>query len=366
MQPYEWGEQPKKTAKLIKLNTNENPYPPPSSLSRKLGGFAISTLRLYPNPLCQDLRKSAAKYFNLKPDMIAFGNGSDELIALIFKTFFNRHDNALLTEYTYSHYKTYADAYGINHTTMPMKNFQIDISILNRIRCKVFFLTNPNAPTGIVIDPKEIETYINRHTDKLFVIDEAYGDFADAKKSCLPLVKKYNNLIVLRTFSKAFSLSGIRLGFALGNKELISALNKVRDPYNISTLTQMIGVEVFKKIPYYKKNIDKVKQTRKKFSEQLNELKFLVFPSAANFVFCRPPDGVEAEDLFNSLKKKHIYVRHFSDSKLADYLRISIGTNQDMTRVIKEIKLLLGRFLKTSTRKMPSKQPKKSKIKKVK
>ena len=258
MKPYQWGEQPKITPNLIKLNTNENPYPPHPSLSKTLANFATATLRLYPDPLCRELRQSAAKHFKLTPDMITAGNGSDELIALIFKVFFNRQDNALFTEYTYSHYKTYSKAFGVIYNTMPMKDLRVDLSLLNKIRCKVFFLTNPNAPTGIFLNPNEIEAYLKSHGGKLFVIDEAYADFS--VKSCLPLIKKYNNILVLRSFSKSFSLGGIRLGFALGNQALINDLNKVKDPYNVSALTQKIGVEVFKHIAYYQKNIEKNKR----------------------------------------------------------------------------------------------------------
>ncbi len=341
MKKYQWGEQPKSSLGLIKLNTNENPYPPHPSLSKKLANFDINKLSLYPDPLSHKLKKSAAKYFDLNDNMITLGNGSDELIALIFRVFLTRQDNALFTEYTYSHYKTYADAAGISYSTMPMKDFRVDLSLLNKIRSKLFFLTNPNSPTGIALQPKEIEPYVKSHQNKLFIIDEAYVDFSD-KKSCLPLVKKYNNILVLRTFSKSFSLCGIRLGFALGHKDLIEGINKVKDPYNINALTQLIGLEAFKKVTYYQKNIEKIKKTRNAFSEKLNRLEFEFFPSSANFVFVRPPKSVAAETIFHALRKKNIYIRYFFDAKLKEYLRITIGNDTEMKRVIKKLETILN------------------------
>ena len=338
MKAYQWGEQPKAHPGLIKLNTNESPYPPHPSLSKKLANFDISNLRLYPDPRCDKLKIEVSKYFKMPTDMITLGNGSDELIALIFRVFLTRRDNALFTEHTYSHYKTYAHAAGINYSTMPMKNFQIDLNLLSRIQCKLFFLTNPNSPTGIAIEPKEIEYYLKKHQNKLFVIDEAYVDFAD-KKSCLPLIKEYNNILLLKTLSKSFSLCGIRLGFVLGHSDLIESINKVKDPYNVNALTQLIGVEVFKKAPYYQKNIEKIKKTRDFFSKQLIRLGFNVFPSSANFVFVLPPSSITAETIFYSLKKKRIYIRHFLNVK--DHLRITIGNDEEMRKVIKELKTIL-------------------------
>ena len=327
MRPYIWGEQPKLTASVIKLNTNENPYPPHVSVKRKLEKFAYQGLRYYPDPLCHRLIEQIASTYKVKPANVVIGNGSDELIALVFKLFFNRYDSVLFTEFTYSHYRTYAESSGVTASTMPMKNFQVDLGMLDKFRSKVFFLANPNVPTGTAIDPHAIEFYLKRHPTKLFVIDEAYVDFCD--KSCVQFIKEYDNLLILRTASKAFSLCGIRLGYALASPRIIEGFYKVKDPYNVNALSQAIGLEVFKNLAYYKKNIRKIIETRKMFKKKVEALEFEVLPSDANFLFMRHKDVV-AEDLYAFLKKKKIFVRYFDKKDLRNFLRISIGLPKEM------------------------------------
>ena len=338
MRPYSWGEQPPKSASVVKLNTNENPYPPHASLKKLLSQFPYEHLRYYPDPTCSELIQAASSHYGFKPSRVAVGNGSDELIALVFKTFFNRQDMALIPEHTYSHYRTYAEAFGITASILPMKTLSVELEPLDRFRSKVFFLANPNTPTGLALEPTYIEHFVKRHEQKLFVIDEAYADFSQT--NCLKLARRYPNVLVLRTASKAFSMCGIRLGFVYGHRQLIEAIDKVRDPYNINSLTQKIGVHIFKHASYYKKNCSRIVQTRERFSQMLQKLHFEVLPSQANFVFCRHR-RITARDIFNHLRNKHIYVRFFDTRLLDQYLRITVGLPSQMPQVINELRAFL-------------------------
>jgi histidinol-phosphate aminotransferase len=336
LDPYVYGEQPTPSSKLIKLNTNENPYPPHSSVEQFLKKFDTAKLRLYPDPLCSELRKEVSKTYRLPGSYFLFGNGSDEIISLIFRTFFGRQDEVVFTQYTYSAYRTYAEALGVSSRTLPMgEDFLINLDHLDRISAKVFFLTNPNAPTGLAIKTGELEKTIKKNSSRLFVIDEAYADFAE--ENALSLVSSgYKNVLILRTLSKAYSLCGVRLGMAIGHPDLISAMGKIKDPYNVNALTQGIATTVFKHLPYYQKNIKLIKQERAHFAGQLTLSGFKVLPSQTNFLLVAYP-GKNLKELYLYLVKKKIYVRHFDKPVLTDYLRISIGTPDEMKRVLAEM-----------------------------
>ncbi len=340
LDPYVYGEQPKPSASLIKLNTNENPYPPHSSVKTFLKAYATERLRLYPDPLCTELRKIVSKVYGLSGECFLFGNGSDEVISLIFRTFFGRNDEVIFTQHTYSAYRTYAETLGISMRTLPMEeDFLIKLEHLNRVQGKVIFITNPNAPTSLLLSRAEIEKWALKCPMLLFVIDEAYADFAS--ETCMSLVKRgLKNVLILRTLSKAYSLCGARLGMAIGHPELINAINKIKDPYNINALTQGIAVSVYKNLPYYRKNIELIKKERAAFSEALKILGFKVLSSETNFVFVSFP-GKSMKSLYDYLIAKKIYVRYFNKPILDKYLRITIGKPLEMTKVLTQIKQFL-------------------------
>ncbi|MBN8219072.1 MAG: histidinol-phosphate transaminase [Spirochaetes bacterium] len=341
LSPYQYGEQPPPARDLIKLNTNENPYPAHASVARLLKAWPVERLRLYPEPTWNALRKAASKTLGVPPEYLAFGNGSDELIALLFRTFFDPEDEVVFTQYTYSAYAAYSEALGIAHRVLPMgDDLTIDLSLLDKLPGKVVFLTNPNAPTGIALPVERIAAAVSRHRNRLFIVDEAYADFWG--KNCLPLVRKYPNLLLLRTFSKVNSLCGVRLGYAIGQPDLIQALLKVKDPYNVNALTQAIGVTVFQHYAYYAKNAKKISAIRDRFSRDLADLGFRVLPSSANFVMASLP-GREMESLYLDLAKKRIFVRFFNKPGMREWVRISMGTPAQMKKVLAEIRAWLPR-----------------------
>lgn len=339
--PYVYGEQPRPVPGLVKLNTNENPYPPHASVKKLLRGLDTDFLRLYPDPTCAALRKAASKVHGLPEDRFLFGNGSDEIIALIFRVFFDPGDKVLFTEYTYSAYRSYAEAAGIPCEDLAMgPDFRIDLEKLTSRNEKVFFLTNPNAPTGIALHSKTIAKALAANPKKLFVVDEAYGDFSDS--TCLPLVERFPNLIVLRTLSKSFSLCGLRLGYAVARPDLIASLVKVKDPYNVNALTQRIGELAFKNAVYYLKNAKKIIAERSRFTRDMRALGFTAHPSSTNFVLTGVP-GQSQAPLYRHLASREIYVRYFDKPVLRDYLRVTIGTPAQMKKLLGEIKAFLGR-----------------------
>ena len=333
---YVPGEQPLEN-NIIKLNTNENPFSACKEIKKNLKKTKVFSLHLYPDPTCKKMTLAASKCLKIPKNNIVFGNGSDELIASIFRIFFNPDEKVILTKYTYGAYQVYADLYNTKVGTLDMdKDFRILLDRLKKISGKVFFLTNPNAPTGITLSTKEIEESVKENSDKLFVIDEAYSDFAN--EDCTQLALKYPNVIVLKTFSKGLSLCGIRLGYAVANKEIIDAFKKSLDPYNINTITQNIATTVFKNYKYYKKNIKKVISIRENFVSQMTKIGFQTLPSASNFVFTRHPNFPNAEPLFDYLKKNKVLVRFFKENYLNEYLRISIGTSKQMQKVVRILK----------------------------
>ncbi|MFC1504462.1 histidinol-phosphate transaminase [Spirochaetota bacterium] len=336
LKPYVYGEQPAPAKGVIKLNTNENPYPPHKELRKLLSTLDINRLKYYPPPVCERLAGLIAKRYSVQSKFIFIGNGSDEILSYLFRAFLNKEDTVLFTKYTYSLYTTLADIHGIAYKTLPMKNdFMIDLSLVRKYKAKLFFLTNPNAPTGMALPAQDIEKAIRESPGTLFVIDEAYADFSN--ENCIFLTKKYDNVIVLRTLSKSFSLCGIRLGYSIAKPYLTQALYKIKDSYNINLVTQLIAEHAFKKYPYYLKNCRKIIKTRENTAFKLKSLGFTVLPSKANFIFCTH-STINIKRLFLYLKKLKIYVRHFNNPVLDRYLRISIGTEREMNELFKNIK----------------------------
>lgn len=335
--PYTPGEQPG-GADVIKLNTNENPYPPCDGVYRALKEFDCEALRRYPDPAVSKLRGAIASYHNLDMGNVFVGVGSDDVIAMCYMTFFNSDKPILFPDITYSFYDVWADEFKVPFTVKALnEDFRINKSDYY-VENGGVIIPNPNAPTGIAEPVEFFEDILNHNRDSIVIIDEAYVDFG--APSCIELLSKYDNLIVVRTFSKSRSMAGSRIGYALASEEIITALHNVKYSYNSYTMdsvTIKLGVEAIKDEKYFRDNLDKVICTRNWTRDRLNELGFKVFDSSANFLFVKP-SGISAKALFEKLKERNIYVRYFNKPRIDNYLRISIGTDSEMQALIDAIK----------------------------
>ena len=339
--PYVPGEQPQ-DRRYIKLNTNENPYPPSPAVGEYLKNVDTGTLRRYPDPLFSELRSALAERYRVEADQVFVGNGSDEVLSFIFYAFFDSQNGPLLfPEFTYSFYPVYCDFYSIAFEKVALQDdFSIDLDgFLNRGPACGLIFPNPNAPTGIGLPLERIARLMGRHApDTVVVVDEAYIDFGG--ESAVALINKHPNLLVVRTFSKSLSLAGIRLGFAMGDQRLIKALYTVKDSFNsypVDTLTQQIGLLAVKDRAYYDKITDRVVATREAFIAALNRAGWSVLPSSANFVFAGKM-GVPGKEIYHILKARGILVRYFDIDGLKDFVRITIGTDQEMAVLAAAIK----------------------------
>ncbi len=334
--PYTAGEQPK-DKKYIKLNTNENPYSPSPKVLDAIKYAADDSLKLYPDPKCDDLRETIADYFGLDKEQIFVGNGSDEILAFSFLAFFNPDDAILFPDITYSFYPVYADLFNIDYKCVALDDdFNIPIKLFSQKNGGII-ISNPNAPTGIALPVSSIETILKNNTQKAVIIDEAYIDFGG--ESAYSLINKYENLLVVRTFSKANSLAGLRIGFAMGNSNLIAALEAIKNSINSYTVDRLAiagAIEAIKDKDYFEKTTAKIINTREVVVKKLKNLGFKVLDSKANFIFISHPE-ISAIKLFTELRKKGILVRYFDKEKIDNYLRVSIGTIEDMERLIYEI-----------------------------
>lgn len=335
--PYVPGEQPQES-NLIKLNTNENPYPPAPGVIRALEQFDTDRLRLYPEPDCKVLVNAIAEYYGLNSSRVFVGVGSDDVLAMIFMTFFNSEKPILFPDITYSFYDVWADMLRIPYEVKPLdENFLIKKEDYYGENGGVIF-PNPNAPTGILMELSEIEEIVEHNRDVIVVVDEAYIDFGG--KSALPLIEKYDNLLVVQTFSKSRSLAGMRIGFAMGNEKLIKYINDVKYSFNSYTMNQtalVLGVEAIKDKGYFEETRQKVIVTREWTKGELKKLGFSFGDSMSNFIFAAH-ESVPAKELFEALKKEHIFVRYFSKERISNYLRISIGTREEMETLIRFLK----------------------------
>lgn len=316
---YVPGEQPK-SRNVVKLNTNENPYPPSPKCAEVLSGFDLDRLRRYPDPNFMALREAIAKLNRTTPDKVFVGNGSDEILSLAARAFVENDGRIGSLDPSYSLYKTLAAIRDVEWT--PSAD------------CTLFLLTNPNAPTGVLKPRGEIAAFAKKFRGVL-IVDEAYADFAS--DNCMPLAvaEGNRNLIVMRTFSKSYSLAGLRVGYCVGPVELVDALYKVKDSYNVDAVAQAVALAALRDRRYFKANVAKVKRTRKAFVKALEKRGWDVMPSESNFVFARPPEGgMKAAELFAFLKKREIYVRYFPGPKTGDRLRITIGTDAEMAKLL--------------------------------
>lgn len=338
--PYVPGEQPKDT-NVIKLNTNENPYPPAPGVEKLKQEFSCDRLRLYPDPEATVLVDAIAKRYGVKPAQVFVGVGSDDVLALAFLTFFNGEKPILFPDITYSFYDVWADLYRIPYKTCPLdENFRMNIRDYEQENGGIIF-PNPNAPTGVLETVENIETIVKNNPDVVVIVDEAYIDFGGT--SVLPLVEKYENLLVVQTFSKSRSMAGARLGFGIGCKELIADLNAIKystNPYNINSATMAAGVGALKDTAYFQKNCAAIAETRAWTTDQLRRLGFRIIDSKANFVFAAAPN-YSGQALYLDLKAKGILVRHFETPRLKDFNRITIGSREQMEALVAAIKELL-------------------------
>jgi len=334
------GEQPQ-DRKYIKLNTNENPYPAAPAVAQTLAKLNPNHLNRYPDPVALKLRQTAAKQTNLNnidSNWLLAGNGSDDLLTIAVRTFVDQNATIAYPDPSYSLYPVLANIQGAKHTQIPLTpQFTLPTDTLQQAQgASLLFIARPNAPTGNTF-PKEQMHNICKNFQGIVWIDEAYADFAD--DNCLKLIKQYPNTIVSRTLSKSYSLAGIRVGLAYANPNLITQMQKVKDSYNINTISQQLAIAAIKEHTYMQQNCKKIQQTREQTSQQLKKLNFKVFPSQANFLFVQPP--IPAPQLLKKLKTKGFLVRHFKQANISQYLRISIGTQQEMKQFIQATQQIL-------------------------
>lgn len=332
--PYVPGEQPKKQ-NIIKLNTNENPYPPAPGVAEAVKSVDIDRLRMYPDPLVTDLVEAIASNYKVKNEQVFVGVGSDDVLAMIFMTFFNSKKPILFPDITYSFYDVWADMLRIPYEQIPLdEDFKIYPKDYSRENGGVIF-PNPNAPTGELMDLAQIEEIIQANPDVIVVVDEAYIDFGGV--SALPLIDKYDNVIVVQTFSKSRSMAGSRIGFAISNPTLIKYLNDVKysfNSYTMDTITIAAGTAAMNDLAYFEMTRDKIIQTREWTKQELKRLGFVFGDSKSNFIFAMHPD-VSGVVLFEALREHDIFVRHFSNpARINEYLRITIGTDEQMKTFI--------------------------------
>lgn len=338
--PYVPGEQPK-DQNIIKLNTNENPYPPAPAVEKVLREFTVDTLRKYPDAQCEPLVSAIAKTYHLNKDQVFAGIGSDDVIAMCFMTFFNSKKPILFPNITYSFYDVWAE---MLHIPYEMQALDEQLNICKEDYFKDnggIILPNPNAPTGLQEGMEVLEEIIAKNSDSIVMIDEAYVDFGG--ESVLPLIEKYDNLLVIQTFSKSRSLAGSRIGYAMGNPKLIKYLNDVKysfNSYTMDSVTLAVGTAAIADQKYFEDTTCKIITTREWTKQQLLELGFTFPDSKANFIFATHK-SVPAKEIFMALREAGIYVRYFDKPEIDNYLRITIGTPKEMEALIDFLKRYL-------------------------
>ena len=338
MVPYVPGEQPQEGG-IIKLNTNENPYPPAPGVAEAIRNMDADRLRLYPDPSSTALKRALADRYGVGEDQIFIGVGSDDVLSMSFLTFFNSKKPILFPDITYSFYDVWADLYRIPYLVRPLTgDFRLRREDYYIVNGGIVF-PNPNAPTGLCEGLDLIEDILAHNPDVVVIVDEAYIDFAGRGKSAAVLIPKYENLLVVQTFSKSRSLAGMRIGFAMGSPALIAALNDVRNSFNSYTMSraaQEIGTASVLDETYFQETAAKVIRTREQAKKDLAELGFVFPDSSSNFIFASHP-RVPAKVLFQELKQRHIYVRYFDKPRINAYLRITIGTDEQMAALKKAL-----------------------------
>ena len=331
--PYVAGEQPQ-NKNVIKLNTNENPYPPAPEVERVLRELDHDTLRKYPDPDVSKLVNVLAKRYGLDDEQVFVGVGSDDVLAMSFLTFFNSDKPILFPDITYSFYDVWADLFRIPYECQPLdENFDIRKEDYQKENGGIV-IANPNAPTGVYETPDFLEEIIKANLNSVVIIDEAYIDFGG--ESCVPLIEKYENLLVIQTFSKSRALAGMRIGYAMGSKKLIKYLNDVKfsfNSYTMNTVTIKAGAASVANEEYFRQITGKIIETRETTKKRLSELGFIFPDSKTNFIFAAHK-YVPAQEIFDTLRENEIYVRHWNKPRIENYMRISIGTDEEMKTVL--------------------------------
>lgn len=336
-EPYVYGEQPK-DKKYIKINTNENPYSPSPKALELLKNTDWESLKLYSDPLSTEITSALAEFYGVSKDKVYVGNSSDEVLSFAWLAFFNRGDKIVYPDITYSFYPVYSKLYELEEVIVPLKE---DLTMnLEGMCCesKGIVITNPNAPTGIALGLEEIESFVQKNRDKIVIVDEAYIDFGN--ESAIKLIDKYDNLLVVQTFSKSRALAGLRVGFAIGNPNLINGLKVIKDqfnPYTLDAISNLVGAEAVKDVEYFDYTRNKIINTRERVKEELYNLGFQGTDSKTNFLFIKHPK-ISGKVLFEELKTRGILVRYLGKARIEEYLRVSIGTDEEMEIVVAELK----------------------------
>lgn len=347
LKPYTLGALPPDGTEAIKLNQNESPYPPSQGVLYALRTMAEEGLRRYPDPTCSELRAELASAYGVKKEMIFCGNGSSEIISLIVKVFVGPGGRIAIPDPSFGLYHTVAASQQAGSVAVPTKaDFTIDIDGLLAQDVQAIVLVNPNAPTGLLTPLPAIERLVSAFSG-LVVVDEAYIDFAEPGTSALSLLDRYDNLIVVRTFSKAYALCGARVGYCFGAVPLIEALDKGKDIYNVNSISRALALAALQDKPYTEQTIKAVKRTRDAFCEELRQMGFSVLPSQTNFVLSTLPEKIKAlgvQKVHDDLVDRNIYVRYFEHPRLADKLRISIGTAAEMSCLLETLRSLLQSY----------------------
>jgi histidinol-phosphate aminotransferase len=341
LKPYVPGEQPKQQ-NLIKLNTNENPYPPSPMVLEAIGSQTNEILRLYPDPNCDALKSAIADYFNLENKQVFVGNGSDEILGLAFLSFFKQEYPILFPDITYSFYEVYCDLFQISHNRIPLTDtFDISLSMYETKNGGIIF-PNPNAPTGRLIPLQSIETLLKKNTESVVIVDEAYIDFGG--ETAVPLISVHPNLLVVQTLSKSRSLAGLRVGMAMGNEDLIQGLDRAKNSFNSYPLDRLAiagAVAAMQDHAYFQETCRQVIETREQTVSELEKVGFSVLPSKTNFIFIRH-ESLGAGALFSQLRERGILVRFFDKPRINEYLRVTVGTRSDMNALVTALQQILG------------------------
>ncbi|MBR4057058.1 MAG: histidinol-phosphate transaminase [Oscillospiraceae bacterium] len=333
--PYTPGEQPQ-DMQYIKLNTNESPFPPHPAVAEAVKQ-EVESLRLYSDPDCKALVAKLAKQYGVAPEQVMLTNGSDDVLNFAFMAFCDEEHPAVFPDITYGFYKVFAEINHIPYAQIPLKeDFSVDVADYCGVN-KTVFIANPNAPTGIALSLDEIEKILKSNPNNVVVIDEAYVDFG--AQSAVALVEKYENLLVVQTFSKSRSMAGARLGFAIGNKNLMADLNTLRystNPYNINRMTSVAGIVTLENQAYTDKNCGIIMENRENAAKALKKLGFALTDSKSNFLFASHP-AIDGKTLYTELKRRGILVRHFDKPRISPYVRITVGTAEQMDALIRTI-----------------------------
>lgn len=341
LEVYTPGEQPK-DMEYVKLNTNESPYPPSRGVLAAVSEEETSKLNLYPDPECRLLREKLASLYGVGAENVFLSNGSDDILNFSFMAFCSEECEAVFPNITYGFYKVFGDLHKVSYTEVPLKeDFSVDVNDYIGVG-KTVVIANPNAPTGLMLSIGDIERIVSSNPDNVVVIDEAYIDFGG--ESCVPLTRKYENLLVVQTFSKSRSMAGARLGFAIGSKALIDDLNRIKystNPYNINRLTLAAGAAAIDDNDYYMNCCKRIEETREYAKKRLSQLGFAYLDSKTNFIFAKS-DRISGEEYYRKLKENGVLVRHFSAPIISDYVRITVGTREQMDKLFEVTEKLVS------------------------